>query len=207
MNGARKVGAPQEFVDWPAKENADWKPSYPFNEPDIKRSVIASLFVAQRGICVYCGVRLDLSKPGKTFHVEHFRPQALYNDLSVAFENLFLSCGQNSLSGDLSQTCGTHKDDWFDEDRCVEPNYPDCTQRFKFLLNGTVVSNDPDDDAANTMIEVLNLNHSELSTEREATLLLIDSGQLDADDFWDDPNGTAESLAHVAFQHSGKIMP
>ncbi|MGL4415173.1 retron system putative HNH endonuclease [Roseinatronobacter monicus] len=207
MKGARKINPPQCYIDWLNMENDDWKPSYPFNDPKVRRSVVQSLFEAQRGICVYCGRKLDMSSPGKTYHVEHFRPQTRFLQLATDYSNLFISCGQNDQDGNQSQTCGTHKSELFEEELHVVPEYPHCTMRFRFLLNGRIKESDPSDEAAKLMIELLNLNHLELSKEREQLLILIDSGDLETEDFWDEETASAESFAHMAYQHAGNLLP
>lgn len=204
MKGARKVAPPKAYDDWIALENDDWKPSYPFDDGRVRDAVIEALFVAQRGLCVYCGRALDRSKPGKSFHIEHFRPQHAYKTLEVSFENLFLSCGQDDPRGGRSQTCGTRKDKWFDEALHIDPTYPMCVSFFEFKLNGDVNGSTA---PAATIAEVLNLNHAELIKEREQVLLLVDSGTLDVSDFWDAESGFAESYAHVVFKHRGTEVP
>lgn len=204
MKGARKAAPPKAYDDWKALENDDWKPSYPFNDGCVRDAVVESLFLAQRGLCVYCGRALDLSRPGKSFHVEHFRPQHLYKALEVAFENLFLSCGQDDPQGGRAQTCGTRKDKWFDELLHVEPVYPMCISVFEFKLNGDIQGITK---PASTMATVLNLNHAELVKEREQVLFLVDAGDLDVADFWDADLGIAESYAHVVFKHRGVTLP
>jgi uncharacterized protein (TIGR02646 family) len=204
MKGARKIGAPAEYTDWMGLSKENWKPSYPFNERLVREAVIYSLWLAQRGLCVYCGRKLDMSLPGKTFHIEHFRPQATYKELEVAFDNLFLSCGQEAPNGGRSQTCGTRKDKWFDEAAYVQPIYPDCMDSFTFSLNGDIKGATT---SATKMIEVLNLNHDELVKEREQFLKVIDSGHLEASDFWDNGSASAESYAHMVFKHFGETVP
>ena len=204
MKGARKVAPPKAYNDWIELESDAWKPSYPFDDGHVREAVVEALFLAQRGLCVYCGRALDRSRPGKSFHVEHFRPRHAYKPLEVAFDNLFLSCGQDDPQGGRSQICGTRKDKWFDELLHVEPVYPACVSAFEFKLNGDVVGITA---ASGTMTTVLNLNHAELVKEREQVLLFIDSGALDASDFWDAVSGIAESYAHVAFKHVGSEVP
>ena len=207
MRGSHNKTPPQEFVAWLELESDDWKPSYPFDDKSVRSAVVQSLLEHQRGLCVYCGRLLDLSDAGKTFHIEHFRPQHEYKELSVNFENLYLSCGQANQDGGRSQTCGTKKDRWFDEDRFIEPTYPACALSFYFNLNGSVEPVVTDERCASKMIEVLNPNHRELTREREEVLKLLDSGELDVSDFWDVEKGMAESLAHVAYQHSSVVIP
>lgn len=210
MKGARKQQPPRELVEWLALTNDAWKPSYPFNEPAVRAAVVRSLFYEQRGLCVYCGRQLDMTDPGKSFHIEHFRPQHGPNkrpDLAVCHSNLFLSCGQEDQYGKKSPTCGTRKEDWFDEGKHIAPAYNNCTLRFRFLLSGSVTVAVDGDAAAEEMIFQLGLNHPELEKERKTTLALIDSGVLETKDFWNDAEGTAESFAHVVNQIEGNTIP
>ncbi|MFD1197290.1 retron system putative HNH endonuclease [Brucella gallinifaecis] len=204
MKGARKGSPPEIYLEWVAKENEEWKPSYPFNENDVRKEVVNALHRAQRGLCVYCGQRLDMSRPGKTYHIEHFRPQGAYPHLSVDYGNLYLSCGQEGPTGGVSQTCGTQKGDWFDEATHIEPIYENCTQAFIFHLNGNLSGKCA---GSTAIIEILNLNHPELNKDREQLIKLIDLGSLDASDFWDSSTGLCEGYAHVAFNRLGKIIP
>lgn len=145
-----------------------------------------------------------MERPGKTYHIEHFRPQHTYEHLEVDFGNLYLSCGQEGSDGEVAQTCGTYKEDWFDEMSHVEPEYPNCMLPFNFSLNGEVKATT---ESAKKMIEVLHLNHSELKAERGEILKLIDLEELDLSDFWNDVVGVAESYAHMAFKHFNKELP
>lgn len=209
MRGSHAKMVPHALTAWLALESEDWKPSYPFPN-DIRQSVVTALAEAQRGLCVYCGRKLDLARPGKSYHVEHFRPQGQYSQLDTCFSNLFLSCGQEGYEGNRSETCGTAKDEWFDEATHIEPDYPTCIQRFRFLLNGEIIPEMTGDAAAEEMILVLNLNHSELKREREEIQYVIDGlevNDVDYSDFIDPNTGVAESYAHMVFQRLGMLIP
>ncbi len=205
MRGSHEKTAPAALQDWQALENSDWRPSYPF-PGDVRKSVVEALRQAQRGLCVYCGRRLHLDRPGR-FHIEHFRPRSAYPDLSVNFANLFLSCGPEADAGEPSGTCGNAKGDRFDETGCVEPGYPACTHRFRFLLTGKVAPRSDSDAGAGAMIELLRLNHRELTKDREDILDRIDGGSLDLSDFVNPVNGEAESYAHVVCERLGTVIP
>ena len=148
-----------------------------------------------------------LSQPGKTYHIEHFRPQHAYREMAVAYENLFLSCGTEDGEGQPAPTCGNFKGNWFDEAAHIYPAYSECTSHFRFMLNGEVVAAEEGDLAAANMIAHLNLNLPELRKGRKDILLMVDEGTLTKDDFWDANSETAESYAHVVFQHSNQIIP
>lgn len=206
MKGSRKDDAPVELSNWLNMETDEWKPEYTGMPREVKQSIQNSMYKDQRGLCVYCGRRLNLDKPGKSFHIEHFRPQHDYPEQDVCYENLFLSCGQEDPNGLPAPTCGTVKGGWFAEDKHVYPAYSDCTDRFRFLLTGDIVPAQDDDDAAKEMISRLKLDHPELKKERETVLFLIDGGEVTVNDYWDAATGTAEGYAHVAYQYqNGKI--
>ncbi|WP_168879725.1 retron system putative HNH endonuclease [Rhizobium sp. P28RR-XV] len=207
MKGSRKGVAPIELTEWLALESDDWKPSYDFDRPAVKVAVRDSLFIDQRGLCVYCGRKLDRSLPGKTYHIEHFRPRSRYPERQVAYENLFLSCGNEDSGGKPAPTCGNVKGNWFDEDCHVYPDYSACTERFRFRLNGAIEPAEEGDKAAEAMIDKLALNHPELQKDRADILALLDIEELDISDFWRQTENTGESYAHVAFQHLGAILP
>ncbi len=205
MRGSHDKRTPPELVGWLTLENPNWQPSYPF-PTDIRRSVVDALREAQRGLCVYCGRQLHPNSPGR-FHIEHFRPRSSYPDLSVELSNLFLSCGPELEAGTPSETCGHAKSDRFDEAGCIEPDYPACTYRFRFLLSGEVAPRSDDDAAAGTMIELLNLNHRELRKDRSDILDRIDGENLDFSDFVDPQTCEAQSYAHIVCERLGTVIP
>ncbi len=206
MRGCHEKRTPQEFTAWLALENPDWEPSYPDLQGDIRRAVVHALSAAQRGLCVYCGRRLHLHRPGR-FHIEHFRPQSTYPALAVDLANLFLSCGPEAERAKSSETCGHAKADWFDTTSCIEPDYPDCTQRFRFLLTGEVTAAIAGDASAESMIDILNLNHRELRKDREDIFDRIDRENLNPSDFFDAATGMAEGYAHVACAYLDAVIP
>ena len=86
-----------------------------------------------------------------------------YPGLELEYTNLFLSCGPESEHG-IRQSCGNHKEDWFEEDCHIPPVPESCAERFRFRFSGEIASDGSPE--ADKMIEVLNLNHPELMTER-----------------------------------------
>ena len=205
MRGSHEKMIPQEFADWLALASPDWEPTYPL-PGDVRTSVVDALNTAQRGLCVYCGRRLRLAQPGQ-FHIEHFRPRSSYPELEVSLDNLFLSCGPAAQDGKSSETCGHAKADQFDETSCIEPDYPSCTRRFRFLLSGDVAAARDGDAPAESMIAISNLNHPELRKDREDILAYIDRDSLDLSDFVDSETGVARSYAHVFCEHLGSSIP
>ncbi|OVE92208.1 TIGR02646 family protein [Agrobacterium tumefaciens] len=205
MKGSRKGSTPPLMQGWIDMSNDDWRPSYPFDCAEVTNEVRSTLLLEQRGLCVYCGRRLNTTVAGTTYHVEHFWPQSQFQNRATDYSNLYLSCGLKDDAGQPAPTCGNFKANWFEEKYHVAPEYPPCTQRFRFSLNGQVAPALEGDTAARNMIERLNLNHPELIKDRENILSLLDQDELDETDFF--ANGMAESYAHVAYQHLGLLMP
>lgn len=217
MKGSRKNPEPQELTNWIAlgDDNDNWTPKFPIDDASVKRVMVECLWREQRGLCVYCGKKLliedRVAKDGrfvnmKNSHIEHFRPLSKRPELGVEYRNLFLSCNGNGESDEgVASTCGHRKSDWFEEDLSINPDYPKCTRRFLFNLDGTVEAKDPRDSAAKRMLDVLNLNNSELVKERRD--LLLDVTEHGLSSLWNDKTGTAENYAHVAFEKFGEVLP
>ncbi len=207
MRGSHDKQTPRQLTEWLARESPDWQPAFPFPK-DIREPVVDALRKAQRGLCVYCGRRLpaDQAWPER-YHFEHFRPRSRYPHLATDLANLFLSCSREAGSRRVSATCGHAKGDRFDETNCIEPEYPACTRRFRFLLTGKAVPRTEDDAAAETMIEILNMNHRELVKDREDILESVDGDGLELSDFVDPVSGEVQSYAHVVCEHLGEVIP
>ncbi|WP_284757229.1 retron system putative HNH endonuclease [Agrobacterium sp. fls2-241-TYG-188a] len=207
MKGSRKTGMPEVMKAWLEDANVDWRPEYPFNESRVRNAVRKSLLKEQRGLCLYCGVQLDTSMPGDTFHIEHFIPQSISKADAINYNNLFLSCGTKNKQGKPSPTCGNARKNWYHETDHVKPEYPDCVSRFRFLLTGKVVPAVPNDTAAQNMIDNMKLNHAELVIARRDVFDLIDSGAMTVEDYYDDESGIAESYAHIVYLHFDEVLP
>jgi len=215
MRGSHSKKMPASFDNWLNEDKPDWQRRYSELSGDAKRSVVAALREAQRGLCVYCG--RQLSRNHDMYHIEHFRPQCTYPQLDVELENMYLSCGPRLIwespsaacedQEDSSATCGVAKENWFDENLHIEPHYPVCTDRFRFELSGCVTPLRNDDRAARAMIEKLNLNHKSLVVRRRRILASISNDDWHRSDFLRLDGPELLGFAHVAFQHLGKVIP
>ena len=206
MRGSHPKAAPELFMDWLAKKSRAWQPTYSNLQSPEKDTVVDALWDAQRGLCVYCGRKLSRDRP-ETYHIEHFRPQSAYPELGTSFANLFLSCGQGRAAEPLHNLCGAAKANWFDEERHVEPDYPCCTDRFRFGLTGEIMPARQGDEAAQEMIDRLNLNHPELELDREDILWEIDAGKRRVSDFIPSSGRGVSSYAHRVGQRYGRVIP
>lgn len=191
MRGSRKGEEPEALLAWKEVQQAVCiEPRYADLRGEEKQATRDALFVEQTGQCVYCGRGIDLDPVGR-FHIEHFRLQASYPHLELAYRNLFLSCGPTHEDGGTQPTCGNKKKSWFEENCHVEPAPESaCQQRFEFASGGEIRGDgSPESDK---MIAILNLNHRELIADRSALIesfLHVSS------------SGSRVSFANVAVQY------
>ena len=164
MRGSNKGPEPAALRDWKAAQHdAGIEPKYADLQQPERGATVDSLSAEQTGQCVYCGRGISLTR-NQQYHIEHFRPRWTYDRLQLDYSNLFLSCGPDGDDGPR-QTCGNHKDRWFDEECHISPIPDSCSARFGFRSSGGIVGDGTPE--ADTMIAVLNLNHSELVADRQ----------------------------------------
>ncbi len=202
MRGSNKGPEPAELRNWKAAQRAAGiEPQYGDLQQPQRGATFSSLFAEQTGQCVYCGRGISLAL--QHYHIEHFRPRRKYRSLQLDYVNLFLSCGPDGDHGPR-QTCGRHKDDWFEEDSHIAPAPESCAERFRFHSSGEIVGDGSTE--ADKMIAVLNLNHPELEAERQDLIddlerELADGTPLDDLSFGylrEDRSGARPSFANVA---------
>ena len=217
VRGSAKGCEPEELRAWKQvqREN-DIEPKYrdlPRPERDAMES---TLYTEQTGQCVYCGRGVSPGVHGDC-HVEHFRPQSKYPELQLDHANLFLSCGPVSVGPEgehgIRETCGIRKEDWFEEERHVPPAPESCAERFRFRSSGHIAGRGAPE--AEKMIEVLNLNHPALVTERRNLIESLDEDlneDVPGDDLLrsyrdTDGSGARPSFANVAIGYLGGWQP
>ena len=167
MRGSAKGLEPAELRAWKGIQRDNGiEPGYRSLPRPERRAAVNSLYAEQTGQCVYCGRKVSLDRL-REYHIEHFRPRSRYPELELDYSNLFLSCGPASEDG-TRETCGNRKDDWFEEDCHVPPAPESCAERFRFRLSGEIAGDTSPE--ADKMIQVLNLNHPELMTERQVVI-------------------------------------
>ena len=208
MRGSAKGCEPEELRAWKElqREN-DVEPEYRSLPRPVRDAMESSLYTEQTGQCVYCGRGVS---PGRNrhCHVEHFRPQRKYPGLQLDHANLFLSCGPEGEHG-TRRTCGNHKGKWFEEERHVPPAPESCAERFRFRSTGRIAGGGSPE--AGKMIEVRNLNHPELVTDRRTLIESLDedlNGGAPGDDLLrsyldTDRSGARPSFANVAIGYLG----
>ena len=106
----------------------------------------------QRNICCYCCCVLS---PGD-MHNEHIKPQKRYNQLTMDYENIVVSCSSTF-------TCGMKKDHDYDECKFVSPLDENCADHFIFYPDGSI---DYKTSQGEYAIKLLGLNNSRSLRER-----------------------------------------
>lgn len=159
---------PASFTNWKALANDQWLPAYADLQNPEKRALHQSLLTEQGHVCCYCGRRISLENS----HIEHFRPQERYANVSLDYSNLFASC-LRTKSQRMPLHCGHQKANWFDEHIHIMPTNIGCERRFRFLLNGSIEPTRATDKHATQMLEVLALDIAFLKNRRAQTLLGI----------------------------------
>ena len=203
MRGSAKGDEPPELRDWKSEQLRNGiEPLYRNLQQPERGATQKSLFAEQTGQCVYCGRSISLDR-NQHYHIEHFRPRSKYPELQLDHTNLFLSCGPEGDHG-VRNTCGHHKDDWFEEGCHIPPAPEACAERFRYRSSGRIAGDGSPE--AGRMIATLNLDHPELVTERQVMIEALDHDLnegvppgLLVQDFLDtDPDGARPSFANVA---------
>ena len=109
----------------------------------------------QYGICAYCCSRI--SADSESSHIEHIKPESLFQNETMDYSNLVASCNN-------SNTCGSSKGGLY-SDELVSPLEDDCAVHFKFYPNGKVVGVDS---RGKYTCDLLQLNCYRLQNARRA---------------------------------------
>lgn len=158
--------APRELIEFrktPAAEGAG-PPRWDELPSAVLDAVRKQLFQAQRGLCCYCGRRLDLETAGRT-HVEHVIPRSDPSVDPFEWSNLALSCdGGNAdeSTPHCDHAKGSQKLDY------VEPFERPTFEVTKLKASGTLGVRRPE--AERDVVEVLRLNSKSLVDRREAAV-------------------------------------
>lgn len=213
MRYVAKGSEPDSFGAWKSQENENWIATYRDLRNPEKRELHLALLAEQGGTCCYCGQRISAEKS----HIEHFVPQEASDDLALAYRNLLASCIRER-SPRLPLHCGHAKDKDLDLERSISPLDPACEQRFRYSLDGGVLSTGENDDNAAYMIDLLRLDIASLRNRRQAAL----SGMFDNEflssasdeelqticEFYRtrDNDGKFQDLAHVVARFAEQLL-
>ena len=165
MKHIKKGNEPDGFVKWKNSGNENWKPAYEHLKGHGKILVLNELKKDQGYICCYCERSIDHDD----CHIEHFKPQHTYPELSLEYNNMLCSCQRNIEKG-TPLHCGSSKGHWYDENLMVSPLDPTCEDAFKFTFDGLIKPKDDKDSKAIKTISVLNLGINKLNTLRKKAI-------------------------------------
>lgn len=71
-------------------------------------------------------------------HIEHFRPQSIFPQMDLEYNNMFASCnGDGTIF--LDEHCGHRKEDWWEED-IVSPIAAEVEGIFRYSVDGKIHS-------------------------------------------------------------------
>jgi uncharacterized protein (TIGR02646 family) len=174
-----------------------------FRNANVKLLLHQHLWAEQKGICIYCQQKIpqkvSINSAGNLHpsHIEHIRPKSISMYPHLVFEhmNLAISCEgfdiQNPIQLAIHQFCGAPKANQYNESLFLHPvENQEIEDFFTYNIQGQIQSSEKDDNMANFMISLLNLNHPTLVYMREQLYLLIVQevavNQLDISDYLDE---------------------
>lgn len=169
---------PHFFTEWKRKANPGWQPTFQTMPSAIKKDLKAVLTKEQLGICCYCEAKLL----DNYSHIEHFRPQENYPNLSLDYANMLCSCQSNLKKGD-PRHCGNAKGSWFDNTLTLSPLDLNCSEHFNYTGDGHVYPANKHDMAARETIEHLALDIPELVASRQSVLDTFLDDEISDEDF------------------------
>lgn len=124
---------------------------------ELRRELRKYLLQSQYGLCAYCCRKIEVDNSLN----EHIKPQAVYPNETMNYENLIVSCRTEGLNA----TCGAKKENNYNETLFVSPLEKDCEKEFVFYPNGQV---DGVGERGKYTHKILNLNAYELQRARIA---------------------------------------
>ena len=160
MKYLQKGKEPQILSDWKATETPAGNYHYKELRNRERGPVHISLLSEQGYICCYCCKRVEQNNS----HIEHLAPQSKTDsELSVDYTNMLASCGRDP---DWPEYCGNKKKNLAIG---VSPLQSNCEDFFSYSSNGEILpttNNLNYQKDANTTIQVLGLNHYDLTQGR-----------------------------------------
>lgn len=166
MRKITKTHQPVSLRDW-RDENKDIDHDYRALLGSQAHIDLKQLLIAEQGsLCAYTGRRIDST----TCHVEHVKPQnRCVGWEDVEYKNV-VACFPAD-GGDTSYGYGAPiKAGWWNQQEFISPLSHDCERRFSFVWSGKIKANLNDHVAANTTIEVIQLDNDSLTKLRKARI-------------------------------------
>lgn len=176
MKHIEKRKEPAELIEFKARENKDWKPSFDKLDRLTKQNLKKALLTEQSFLCCYCEARVNADNS----HIEHFVPQSHDRSKSLNYNNLMVSCQKEASRGD-PRHCGKRKDHDpgcnYDCDLLINPTDPTCEKFFGYHGNGHIFPMDTlskaDQRKAHYTINALGLDIPKVTRNRRAAIETI----------------------------------
>lgn len=175
----QKLPPPQKYKKWLNDIHTRYGnyPNYESIPSDLKDQVKLQLMTEQKGLCCYCCGRIEHDD----FHIEHYFPQSRSKKgdkrkYLTDYYNIMLSCNGTLGIKKGGNSCGHHKESWYNKDFMISPLQKDCEDYFSYAADGSILSKDK---RADFMIKKLGLNEYKLKEARKNALIAI--GYFDED--------------------------
>ena len=160
MRAITKGAKPRSLTEHRARAHSD------FDNYQAKEKLRQALVAEQRGLCCYCMGRIHPEPV--SMKIEHWRCQARYPDEQLDYRNLLAACRGGEGQQARDQHCDTRKGDRDLRWNPADPSHRIET-RVRYESNGSIrAADDADFDAQ--LEDVLNLNFSELRSNRKSVL-------------------------------------
>lgn len=118
---------------------------------EVRNQLRTYLAQEQKNVCCYCCSILEPSKS----HNEHIKPESVYKQLTMDYNNILVSCTQRQRCDNSS--CGMEKGKTYDERLFVSPLEENCAEHFVFNPDGSI---DSDTERGQYTIKLLRLHES-----------------------------------------------
>ena len=174
-----KKGPPPDFEKWKKefiKEHGK-SPEYAYFKGKEKHRLKEYLYNEQYGLCCYCMKEI---KDINDCHIEHIKPQCTFENDTMDYNNMLISCNGTKPYASDGETCGHMRKNWYNENY-ISPLEADAEKHFIFNIDGSVTAPDGDIRSIKT-ITSLQLNCYSLKRLRRAALFAA----LDSDDTYDE---------------------
>jgi len=137
----------------------------------VKRELSNRMLKEQGRLCAYTMRRIGANVVAEApdFHIEHILSRSRRPELQLDYLNMIL-CAPGVDQPVCAWGARLKGNTEVGDSNFVSPLRADCEARFLYRLDGHLRATDDRDEAANSTIKILNLNHRELVEQRLAAL-------------------------------------
>lgn len=165
MKNINKGVEPSKFTQWKVQNPAANYDALHL-APDVKNSVKQALIAEQFSLCCYCENEIANNK--SSCHIEHLKPRKATPALQLSYTNMLASCEADGHSAH----CGHQKKN---NSIPIHPLTANSVENFRFAMDGQVLPNPANNQAAIETIKTLRLDNVRLNNFRAAALSVLDS--------------------------------